>query len=214
MTVVEERLPSFENHQVVRSAVKITRAGDGLSEALKLEPQALQHGDEVFFVLRGEVTQVTHRPASKEESDILARVHVVEAREIALVHGSEVEHLFASERTRLKKLKDAAESRAPLPGLDGEDEGEPNMFGGVSGGTDLPAGDVPPPTKTRKDSLAAHFPRPTRPRKGSLEAQLAAIAEATDPAELFALMDSEEKGKGRAQVLDAARARVAELADS
>lgn len=199
MTVVEERLPSFENHQVVRSAVKITRAGDGLSEALKLEPQALQHGDEVFFVLRGEVTQVTHRPASKEESDILARVHVVEAREIALVDGSEVEHLFASERTRLKKLKDAAESRAPLPGLDGEDEGEPNMFGGVSGGRALPDEDAPSPKK---------------PRKGSLEAQLAAVADATDPAELFALMDAEEKAKGRGQVLDAARARVAELANS
>ena len=39
-------LPEFEGRAVVRSAVKITRAGDGLSEALKLEPTALHHGDE------------------------------------------------------------------------------------------------------------------------------------------------------------------------
>jgi hypothetical protein len=33
-------LPLFEDQPVDRAAVRITRAGDGLSEALKIRPQA------------------------------------------------------------------------------------------------------------------------------------------------------------------------------
>lgn len=137
MTTTEDRLPSFEGMPVVRSAVRITRAGDGLSEALKLDPRALHRGEEVFFVLKGEVDQVNFRPVSREEDTVLSRVHTVRASEIVLVTREEVEHLLVSERSRLKRLQDAAEARAPLPGFEDDPpvmetvEGATNIFGGT-----------------------------------------------------------------------------------
>ena len=123
-------LPSFEGHPVARATVRITKAGDGLSEAMKLEPEALEHGEEVFFVLKGKVRQINHKPLSGEDEDYLVRVHTVEASEIVLVAEDQVEQLFVSERARLKRLQDEAAARAPLPGID-EVEGEPNIFGGT-----------------------------------------------------------------------------------
>lgn len=197
MTATEERLPSFEGLPVVRSAVRITRAGDGLSEALKLDPRALHRGEEVFFVLKGTVDQVNFRPVSQEEDGLLIRVHTVRASEIALVDAGQVEHFLQSERLRIKRLQDEAAAREPLPGIDDEPAGEPNIFGGVSNGADGQA------------EKAAR-----RPRKGSEAAQLELIASITDPSELFALMDEEERSKGRKAVLDAAAARIAELSEA
>lgn len=139
-------LPEFEGRAVVRSAVKITRAGDGLSEALKLEPTALHHRDEVFFVLRGQVTQINHRPASREEDD-LVRVHTVEAQEIAMVGQAEVDELLAAERDRVKRLRDEDAGREPLP-LDEDSQGGPEPLAEALG--DEPSGGrgvgtTPPP---------------------------------------------------------------------
>ena len=203
MTATEERLPSFEGLPVVRSAVRITRAGDGLSEALKLDPRALHRGEEVFFVLKGTVDQVNFRPVSQEEDGLLIRVHTVRASEIALVDPGQVEHFLASERLRIKRLQDEAASREPLPGIDDEpedDHGEPNIFGGTF--------DERGPLE---DGQADGEKPARKPRKGSLAAGLELIATITDPAELFALMDEEERGKNRKAVMDAAAARIAEL---
>lgn len=204
MTTIETRLPSFEDTPVVRSSVRITKAGDGLSEALKFEPEALHYRQQVYFVLRGEVTQINHRPATNDEDDdLMVRVHTVEAREIALVTEAAVEHLLESERTRLKRLQDKAESRTPLPGLDGDDPAQVENVGGAEVTNIFGGHPAPGP-----DEAAA----PRRPRKGSEAAQLEAIAALTDPADLFLLMDDEEKGKNRQAVLDAASARISVLA--
>lgn len=116
--VQEGPLPSFEGKQVVAAAVKITRAGDGLSEALKVAPEALHDGDEVWFVLKGEVTQVTHRRIAKAEG-LLARVHVVEAREIVKVDGVAVLDLMKAEQERILLLKEEA---AGVTRLDFDDD--------------------------------------------------------------------------------------------
>lgn len=225
MTATEQRLPSFENHPVAKATVRITKAGDGLSESMKLDPQPLHYGEEVFFVLRGRVRQINHRPLNTDDGDFMVRQHTVEAEEIVLVAPDQVEEFFVSERTRLKRLADQAEARAPLPGIDNdhpppiEDVPEPNIFGGtfdergpvdddgqadeqlVHGHTGLPF--TPPNEKPAR-----------RPRKGSLAAGLELIASITDPSELFALMGEEEAGKGRKAVLDAAAARIAELSEA
>lgn len=104
-------LPAFEGVPVVRSTVRITRAGDGLSEALKLDPVALHHADEVLFVLRGVVSQVNHKPDGSE-SDVLVRVHTVEAVEIAMVGDGTtdaLEEILREDRERVEKAKREAE---------------------------------------------------------------------------------------------------------
>lgn len=100
----EGKLSSFEGRPVIRAAVRITRAGDGLSEALKFAPVALHHDDEVFFVLRGSVSQVNHKPDGAD-ADELVRVHTVEAVEIAMVDESDVADLLAGAAERVGRAR-------------------------------------------------------------------------------------------------------------
>lgn len=133
------RLPDFEGCEVDRSLIKLTRAGDGLSEPMRLDPVALGYHDEVYLVVRGEVTQVNHRPVSRDEDDMLTRVHTVEAREIVLVGAGDVAGFLDKERARISRLK-GDEGAVPLPGMDGGPAAvadvETNIFGGRSGEPD------------------------------------------------------------------------------
>jgi hypothetical protein len=112
------KLPAFEGVSVNKSTLRLTKAGDGLSDALKLEPIALHHGDRVHLVLEGVVTQVNHRPDGKvEDGEIneLTRMHTVEAVDIAIVDEDDVAELLARNRERIKLAKDAAEGVTRLP---------------------------------------------------------------------------------------------------
>jgi hypothetical protein len=90
-------LPLFEDQPVDRATVRITRAGDGLSEALKIRPKALHIGDECYYLLRGTVTQVTHR----EKDDEITRLHTVEAQQITEVDGKTATKMLAAAARQL-----------------------------------------------------------------------------------------------------------------
>lgn len=84
-----ENLEPFHGMPVNRCAVQITKAGDGLSDALKVDPIELNIGERVFYVLEGEVGQVKFRrihPASNE----LERVAVITTQRITAVDGADV----------------------------------------------------------------------------------------------------------------------------
>lgn len=124
-------LPDFEGRAVRRTAVKITKAGDGLSEALKIDPELYHHADEVFFVLRGLVTQVNHVPVSPVDSD-LVRVHTIVTQEITRVAPEDVDAFLraaaeriaaAAEAQRLAEEEAAGIARIDFAG-DGDDEGD------------------------------------------------------------------------------------------
>lgn len=44
-------IPSFDGKEIARTTIKVTKAGDGLSEALKVDPQAFHLGDIVHAVI-------------------------------------------------------------------------------------------------------------------------------------------------------------------
>lgn len=100
-------LPSFEGRPVIKATVKIAKAGDGLSEALKLAPVALHLGDEAHFVIKGVVTQVNHKPV-EAEADEQVRQHTVDAIEIAMVDEDDVAELLARNADRVKEAKEQA----------------------------------------------------------------------------------------------------------
>lgn len=103
-----EGLGKFERRPVRKSSIKITKAGDGLSEALKFEPVALHVDDEVYFVLRGKVGKVQFGKVAADDDD-LARVHTVETIEITSVEKGDVEALLkaADERLAAKRLAES-----------------------------------------------------------------------------------------------------------
>lgn len=85
ITAPLDALPAFEGVPVIYSSVAIAKAGDGLSDALKVDPIALHHGEEVWFVLRGHVAQVNHVPIKSDDSSRLVRKHRIDAEAIAII---------------------------------------------------------------------------------------------------------------------------------
>lgn len=100
-------LPEFEGHDVHRCQVRITRAGDGLSEALQVAPKAIDIGDRVFYVLEGICGQINHRL----KDDVIVRVHTIEATGVTEVDESTAKQLLAAaaEHTERRKAEIAGQ---------------------------------------------------------------------------------------------------------
>lgn len=111
----DDGVHSFEGKPVVSAAVRVTNAGDGLSEAMRLDPQDLQHGEEIWLVVKGTVSKVAYEPIPKSEGTILQRVHTIKAVECVMVAPDEVEELLRREKDRVLKLKEEAQGVERLP---------------------------------------------------------------------------------------------------
>src|SRR5687767_9534454 len=81
------KLTPHDGRQVMRTTVAITRAGDGLSEALKVDPEELHHGQRVFIVLEGIVGPIRYVPITNkgEDTGLLERQHTVVSEVVTLV---------------------------------------------------------------------------------------------------------------------------------
>lgn len=82
-------LEPFEKKPVIKCEVKITKAGDGLSDALQVDPVEMHVNERVFFVLEAEVGQVQFVRMSPAGND-LRRVHVLVTQRITQVDGADV----------------------------------------------------------------------------------------------------------------------------
>lgn len=112
-------LQKFEGRQVAASRISIVGAGDGLSDALDIEPIALKHGQEVQVVLRCVVRDVDHVPLKKGESSILARKHVLATMDATLLLGDTegavvVKELLADNADRIQRAKDSMAGQGRL----------------------------------------------------------------------------------------------------
>lgn len=96
----------FEGDEVVASSVKITKAGDGLSDALEIDPLVFHRGEEVFFVLRGKVRHVAFPPKKKGDSRVV-RQHIIDCEDVAIVPEEAVAQLLVDERDRVKRALDS-----------------------------------------------------------------------------------------------------------
>lgn len=107
-------LSDFEGTPVVKSTIAIAKAGDGLSEALEINPQEMHVGDEGFFILRAGVRRVIHKPFDTLGNE-LVREHTMDTIEIVQVDKAEVDELL---RDRLDKVRKAAEEKRGIQRLD------------------------------------------------------------------------------------------------
>jgi len=107
---------TFEGHDVVGTAIKVTKAGDGLSPALKVEPVEYELGEEIHVVLKTRVANVQFVP-SKDDANNLIRLHTIETSEATVVEGTKVKGLLAAQRKKIEE----AEGISKLPGLDETD---------------------------------------------------------------------------------------------
>jgi hypothetical protein len=95
-------LQPFEKKPVIRAEVKITKAGDGLSDALKVDPIELHVNDRVFFVLEAEVDAVQFKRMTAGGSD-MTRVHVLATQRITQVDGADVKAYLDDAEQHLRR---------------------------------------------------------------------------------------------------------------
>jgi hypothetical protein len=113
-------LPDYEGLTVTGSRIKIVNVGDGLSDALKVDPVALSLGDETFHVVRGDVVDVAHH---RDKNGVVWRVHTIKgstaapidmdtARKAIQTYAEETERIRAEQAGQLALgAEQAAEAR-------------------------------------------------------------------------------------------------------
>jgi hypothetical protein len=127
-------LEPFEGRPVIGSKVAITKAGDGLSDALSVDPGAFDLGAQVYVVLKCDVQKV--RYSEVKDTDSLIREHTFAAEAATIVDAELVADLVAQQVEYTRKRKEEA---AGIQSLDFEQP------------TEHPA--IPLLEKLRKDRL-------------------------------------------------------------
>lgn len=96
-------LHPFEGRVVVATNVAITGAGDGLSEAMSIDPRELALGERVHVVLECETVKIRYEEL--KDSSTLRRVHVLKAGLATLVDSELVAGALALQRVKLDEAR-------------------------------------------------------------------------------------------------------------
>lgn len=109
----EVKLAKYEGREVIATAMRVVKAGDGLSAALDLDPAELRIGERGYVILEWEVTKIDHKqvtPASKA----LVRTHTLTAQRAMIVDGEAVARTLDEHEEGIKDRLEAAEEAERL----------------------------------------------------------------------------------------------------
>jgi hypothetical protein len=109
-------LGNFDGKDVLRTTIAVTNAGDGLSEALKVDPKLMHLDEKVYVVLECEVAKVRFEPI--KDTDAVSRVHVLRAGNATLVDSDLVVEQLAEQAERIQRAKEAEAGISRLPYAD------------------------------------------------------------------------------------------------
>lgn len=148
-------LTPFDGREVARTSIAITRAGDGLSEAMKVEPREFHHGDTVYVVLECTVTKVQFVPFDKADpAGPLSRVHTLAAGVATIVDEELVKAHIAEQADRNLRAREAEAGIVRM--FDGDGEPAPTEDDGLEG--------EPAPDDAWEDPEPEAEPKPARGR--------------------------------------------------
>lgn len=128
-------LEPYKGRDVLRTSIKITNAGDGLSNAMAIAPQELDLGSTVYVILKCEVASHEYDPI--KDTDALELAQVLKAGDSTLADKDLVAHLIQEQADRITAAKEKAAGLlriefpdasggdgGPLDGGDGDEEDE------------------------------------------------------------------------------------------
>lgn len=92
-------LGNFEGKKVLATSLAVTNTGDGLSEALAVDPQILHQGDRGAILLEYEVAKVRFDPV--KDTHGLTRVHILKAKTGTLLDLEEAAERLEEQRRRI-----------------------------------------------------------------------------------------------------------------
>jgi hypothetical protein len=117
MTTETADLGSHEGRPVIGTKIKVRKTGDGLSEALKIDPEIIKVGEERMLAVRVVCVDVQNPAENRKqpaEGGVL-RMHIFDATEAAFIDGAVVEDVLAKQRERIDRAKDAEVGQGRLP---------------------------------------------------------------------------------------------------
>lgn len=112
-------LRSFEGQEVIGARVKVTNAGDGLSDAMSIDPEEYPIGTHLTVVMQTVVTRASYEPVPKTDS--LMRVHTLRAGLATIVDGGVAAPMLEEQRVKIEEAKGI--KRLPLD-EDGDGDGD------------------------------------------------------------------------------------------
>lgn len=124
------KLEAYKGRDVLRTAIKITNAGDGLSSAMAIAPQELDLRSTVYVILKCEVASHEYDPIP--DTDALVLTQVLKAGDSTLADEDLVADLVAQQAAKILEAKEKAAGllRIEFPdaaaqdGVDGDEEDE------------------------------------------------------------------------------------------
>jgi len=96
-------LTQFEGRDVLQATIKVTNAGDGLSQAMQIAPDEHHLGDTVYLVIEAEVSKVNYEELS--DTGALKRVHTFKAGNATMVEGQLVAKVLEDQKLAIEKAK-------------------------------------------------------------------------------------------------------------
>lgn len=96
-------LTPFEGADVLQTSIKVTRAGDGLSDALAIDPAEYHLGDTVHVVLECTVAKVDYQPIPGVEA--LRRIHTLAAGTASIVDPEMVREVLDAQRLAIEQAR-------------------------------------------------------------------------------------------------------------
>lgn len=102
----------FDGHAITGRLIKLTKAGDGLSEALKINEHRLAAGDQVTIILKGIVGGATHKPRDRGEFDgDYLRVDNVVTQSATIVESGIVDDILTEHEAAVAELRQQEKER-------------------------------------------------------------------------------------------------------
>lgn len=102
----------IDGHPVTEYRVKLTKAGDGLSESLQIDDHRLSAGDEVTLILRGIVGGPGHHPRTAGNFDgDYVRVDNIVTQSATIVENALVDDIMAEHEAAVAELREQEKER-------------------------------------------------------------------------------------------------------
>lgn len=109
-----EGLGEYLGKDIIRTSVKITKAGDGLSKSVGITPQLFAQGDELMVLVKVRVGQHIHKPIP--DTECLELVQEFEALTATIVTDQASSRRLAQQEQALAKAAEKKKGVERLPG--------------------------------------------------------------------------------------------------
>lgn len=146
--MADKHMIPFGGQEVAAVAVKVTNAGDGLSEAMRVDPVDLRFGQRVYQVIEGFVVKAEVTPENHlDPAGPVVLKYTIKAGTSTLVDEATVREAIDLTRNRILAAQEAASAQLQVEGLERPVEGPPEMETDDGAGFHDPAleGDEPKP---------------------------------------------------------------------